>query len=138
MFLRSRTLTAISTLLLAAALASGAVAGEHRYRIHRIRHVAVRHVSIRHVTINNNQRIINRSVIVNAGRSGQRHLLPAEANTYSGDVAVYSRDDVGTWSYGTMSARADLVTTGSTLKIIDLTNGKNDCSMEQGVCVIRP
>lgn len=133
MFSRSKTLIALSTLLLATALASGATAGDHRYRIHRIKHV-----SIRHVTIKNAVRIIDRRTIVNANNNRLPYRAPGEVNTYSGGIDIYSRDNVGSWSYGTERAPADLVATGVTLKIIDMTNGKNDCSMEHGVCVIRP
>ena len=130
---RSKTLIAISALLLTTALVSGAAAGEHRYRVHRIKHV-----SIRHVTIKNAIRNIDRRIVVKVGRDHPRHRAFRDVNTYSGDVAINARNGVGSWSYGTSSAPADLVKTGTTLKIIDLTTGENDCSMEHGVCVIRP
>jgi hypothetical protein len=133
MFSRSKSLIALSTLLLATALVTSAGAGEHRYRIHRIKHV-----SIRHVTIKNAVRIIDRRVIVNADNNRLPYHAPGDVNAYSGGVDVYSSDNVGSWSYGRGHAPADLVATGTTLKIVDMTKGKNDCSMEHGVCVIRP
>lgn len=133
MFPRSRTLIAISAFLLTAALVSGANAADHRYRVHRIKHV-----SIRHLTIRNAVRVIDRGVAVNADRNRPPHRRPGDVNTYSGDIAVYSRSGVGSWSYGTANTPTDLAETNLTVKVIDLSKGGNDCSMEHGVCVIRP
>jgi len=68
-----------------------------------------------------------------------------DANTYSGDVDVYSVPGVGTYSYGDAvyngnapDALANART--SSVKIIDVTAIKpnNGCDMQAGVCVIRP
>jgi hypothetical protein len=60
-------------------------------------------------------------------------------NTYSGDVDINYQPGVGTWSYGTTSAlQSEAVVESSTVRIIDLNSSNNDCSMERGVCVIRP
>lgn len=129
MFLRSKTLLALAAGLLLCATAIETDAGEHATR-HR-------HV-IRHINIRTNVRIIENRVTVNVDRNRGRHRMHRRANTYSGDVAVYYRRGVGTWSYGAYEAPARALTGHPNAKIIDLTRGRNDCSMEKGVCVIRP
>jgi hypothetical protein len=60
-------------------------------------------------------------------------------NSYSGEVAVYVRPNVGTWSYGGGSSVAIIQPYEPVLKIIDVkAAGNSACSMEAGVCVIRP
>lgn len=129
MFLRSKTLLALAAGLLLGATAIETDAGEHAMR-HR-------HV-IRHLNIRTNLHVIENRVTVNIDRSRKRHRMHRGVNTYSGDVAVYYRRGVGSWSYGTFDAPASALTLHPNAKIIDLTSGKNDCSMEKGVCVIRP
>jgi hypothetical protein len=87
-------------------------------------------------------------VIINViGDRGYRMPVSSmrDANTYSGDVDVYSVPGVGTYSYGNAvynghapDALANATT--SSVKIIDVTAIKpnNGCDMQAGVCVIRP
>jgi hypothetical protein len=67
------------------------------------------------------------------------------ANTYSGDVDIYSVPGVGTYSYGdaiysSIGPDASTRPRASSLKIIDVGDIKpnNGCDMQAGVCVIRP
>jgi len=84
----------------------------------------------------NNLRIVNKRVVIKIDR--HRHNRPVDI--YSGNVAIYYRPHVGTWSYGSFSVPADAASAQSSVKIIDIDRlgGKNDCHMELGVCVIRP
>jgi hypothetical protein len=65
---------------------------------------------------------------------------PAQRNTYSGDVDVYSVPGVGTYSYG--EGYPEAVVTGSvpSATIIDVKQLKPNhaCDMQAGVCVIKP
>lgn len=124
MFQRSRTLVALAGALLTTVMAVESNAGE---RFHR-------HHGITRINIRTDVRVIDRRVTINANR----HRVHRNVNTYSGDVAVYFRRGVGNWSYGVANAPANLVASAQSAKIIDLGSGKNDCSMEKGVCVIRP
>jgi hypothetical protein len=127
MFQRSRALLAIATALL---MTAGAVeANADRLSLHNHRHHAVKRIVVR-----TNVRVDNR-IAVNIGP--RRHRVHG-ANTYSGDVAVYYRSGVGAWSYGTVSARTSRLAFHPNAKIIDLSGGKTGCSMEKGVCVLRP
>jgi hypothetical protein len=87
-------------------------------------------------------RIVNRNVVVVAVGGRNRHRLHRQRNSYSGDVVIDVRNGVGQWSYGSYSADAAAVTvtTGPTLKIIDVGAMKagDACDMQAGVCVIRP
>ncbi|MDB5522638.1 MAG: hypothetical protein JWM58_401 [Rhizobium sp.] len=71
-----------------------------------------------------------------------RHRARAhrQANTYSGNVVVYHRRNVGAWSYGTVSMPSRVVIEHPGAKIIDIGSlaGNSDCRMEHRVCVIRP
>jgi hypothetical protein len=129
MFLRSKTL-----LVLAAGLLLGATAIETSAGEHAMRH---RH-AIRHLNIRTNVHVTQNRVTVNIDRNRRHHRLHRNVNTYSGDVAIYYRRGVGTWSYGSFDAPESTLTLHPSAKIIDLTSGRNDCSMEKGVCVIRP
>ena len=86
-------------------------------------------------------------VVINVvGNRGYR--LPVnspDANTYSGDVDVYSVPGVGTYSYGDAiyngdGAETSTSTQASSVKIIDVGSIKpnNGCDMQAGVCVRRP
>ena len=59
---------------------------------------------------------------------------------YSGDVSVVSVPGVGQYSYGTLTRRLDVTTGIPNAKIIDVKSAvsRSACSMEAGVCVIRP
>ena len=87
-------------------------------------------------------------VVINVvGNRGYRMPVNGtrDANTYSGDVDVYSVPGVGTYSYGDAvynTGGADIAasTPTSSVKIIDVGDVKpnNGCDMQAGVCVIRP
>lgn len=127
MFKRSGTLFALAATLLMTASAAEADGGNRRHHHHMGKRINIR----------TSVRIVDRSrVTINVDRL--RHRQHRNVNTYSGDVAVYSRPGVGTWSYGSMSTTAEFEAAEPDTKIIDMTGGKNDCSMEHGVCVIRP
>lgn len=86
-------------------------------------------------------RIVNRSVVVvklDTRRHNRRSF--SSYGTYSGDVDISVRAGVGQWSYGTSSTVAPVDAAAPTLKIIDVGRLKvsDACSMEAGVCVIRP
>jgi hypothetical protein len=127
MFQRSRALLAIAAALLMTAGAVEADAGAQGF--HRNRHHTIKRISVR-----TNVRVGNR-ITINIGP--RRHRVHG-VNTYSGDVAVYYRRGVGEWSYGTVSVRTSRLAFHPNAKIIDLGSGRNGCSMEKGVCVIRP
>ena len=129
MFQRSRTLFAIAAALLLAVTAAETNAGDRMSRHHHV---------VKRINIRSNIRIVDRSVTVNIERHRPRHRVHNNVNTYSGDVAIYYRRGVGTWSYGVADAPANAVAVQPNAKIIDLQGGKTDCSMEKGVCVIRP
>jgi len=63
-----------------------------------------------------------------------------QVDTYSGDVDIYSKPGVGTWSYGAMPSRIVVTSGAPSAKIIDV--GKLEpnaaCEMQAGVCVIEP
>lgn len=86
-------------------------------------------------------------VIINVvGNRGYRMPVTSSrgANTYSGDVDVYSVPGVGTYSYGDAvyngGAEIPTSTQASSVKIIDVGAIKpnSGCDMQAGVCVIRP
>lgn len=127
MFQRSRALLALAATLLMTVTAVEANADRLGFHNHR-------HHAVKRVVVRTNVRVDNR-VIVNIGP--RRHRVH-NANTYSGDVAVYYRSGVGAWSYGTVSARTSRLALHPNAKIIDLSGGRNGCHTEKGVCVIRP
>jgi len=94
-------------------------------------------------------RVSTSSVLVINVVGDRGYRLPVNgarnANTYSGDVDVYSVPGVGTYSYGdaiysSIGPDASTRPRASTLKIIDVGDIKpnNGCDMQAGVCVIRP
>ena len=134
MSLRSRTRIAFAGLLAAATFVTSADAGQWRHRPHPGFHnhnQALRKVVVR-------QRVdVRQRVVVNFGR-GYGTMVRA-TNSYSGDVSIAYKPGVGTWSYGTSSTlQTRPLASRSGAKIIHLQGGANDCSMEKGVCVIRP
>lgn len=131
MFQRSRTLLAIAASVLITVAAVETCAGEraHRQRV------------VKRINIHNSVRIVDRSKFtVNLDRYRHRHRIHRETNTYSGDVAVYYRRGVGSWSYGSVSAPAGELAIQPSAKIIDVEKlgPTGACSMENGVCVVRP
>jgi hypothetical protein len=122
---RSKALSVLAVVL-AAITSLPADAGERMHRHHGAQRIVVR----------NTVRIIDRSRTINV-LARQRHRRQ-DVNTYSGDVAVYWRRGVGTWTYGSVGTPIETRAYVPNAKIIDLKSGKNDCSMENGVCVIRP
>jgi hypothetical protein len=137
MSLRSKTLAAVLGLLVATTAVAEANAGE---RFQRHRNPGFNHHGIHRVVVR--QRVnVRQKVVINIDTRRLRHngyRVVRGANTYSGAVDVSYRPGVGTWSYGVPVTRTRSVSIGSAVKIIDLNSGKNDCSMEKGVCVIRP
>jgi hypothetical protein len=127
MFQRSRALLAFATSLLM--IATAVEADARGFRHHRHDHQGFQRIKVR------TKVHVDNRVVVNIGR--QRHQIRA-ANTYSGEVAVYYRRGVGAWSYGTVGARTSRLAFHPNAKIIDLSAGRTGCSMEKGVCVIRP
>lgn len=143
MSLRSKTLVLVLGLLASTTLMADADAGNrhqrHRnpgFHTHSIHHArGTPRVSVRQKVVIN----------IDARRRYHRHdgyrayRNVRGVNTYSGDVDVNYQPGVGTWSYGTTSAlQTEAVVESSTVRILDLNNSDNDCSMEHGVCVIRP
>jgi hypothetical protein len=65
-----------------------------------------------------------------------------EFDRYSGDVDIVSIPGVGSWSLGSVGSVRYIDATDvrpEPLMIdVDLLPGGNECSMENGVCVIRP
>jgi hypothetical protein len=63
-----------------------------------------------------------------------------QTDTYSGDVDIYSRRNVGEWSYGALPSTVSMSVQVPNAKIIDDGAMKPNaaCAMEAGVCVIRP
>lgn len=109
---------------------------DNHYDNHGHRHYARTRVNTSTVVVINVEK--GRSYRVTGGDRPQ-------ANTYSGDVDVYSVPGVGTYSYGDASdygysADSANDTRASTLKIIDVGDVKpnNGCDMQAGVCIIRP
>lgn len=129
MYLRSGTLFAIAVALLMSGASVETYAGERSHGHHH---------NIRKISIRTNIRIVNRNVTYNIERGRHRQRAYRQVNTYSGDVAVYYRRGVGSWSYGNVDAPSNVNFVQPNAKIISLESGKNDCSMEKGVCVIRP
>jgi hypothetical protein len=123
MFSRSKAWILLAAATMAVLPLSAAPAGERLHHRHGIQRISIR----------NTVRVVERTTI----HIGHRHHNRG-GDSYSGDVAIYSRPGVGTWSYGTLSNAVDTPSLASSAKIIDLRSGKNDCSMEMGVCVIRP
>jgi hypothetical protein len=123
MFSRSKALLVLAAATMAVLPLSAAPAGERFHHRH----------GIQRITIRNTVRVVERTTINIRHRHHNRGR-----DSYSGDVAIYSRPGVGTWSYGTLSSVVETRSLASGAKIIDLRSGKNDCSMEMGVCVIRP
>jgi hypothetical protein len=128
MFQRSKALLVAAAALLTVTMAIPADAGNRTSRHHHI---------IKRVVVKNNIRVNNRVAITVVDRR-KHHRVRREVDTYSGDVAVYYRRGVGTWSYGSVEAPASSLARHPSAKIIDLRADKSDCSMEKGVCVIRP
>lgn len=66
-----------------------------------------------------------------------------DRNSYSGIVSVYHRRHVGTWSFATLRGPVESIDNMRVVpsaKIIDVSKmaPNSGCSMENGVCVIRP
>jgi hypothetical protein len=117
MFARSGLQLALAAILMMATTAVTADAGDRQHRFKKPPPVVVK------IVLKHRHRHAHRQV-----------------NTYSGDVAIYHRRNVGTWSYGTLPTVVDERAAPPRAKIIhvDRMGGKTDCSMEKGVCVIRP
>jgi hypothetical protein len=127
MFQRSKTLLALAAALLMTAGAVEANAGSRVF--HHNRHHAVKRIIVRtHVRFDSR-------IAVNIGP--RRHHVRG-VDTYSGEVAVSYRSGVGAWSYGTASIRTNRLALQPNAKIVDVSGGRTGCSMEKGVCVIRP
>ena len=131
MSLRSRTLIAVAGFLAAATLVTSADAGQWRHRLHPGFH----NHAMRKVVVRQRVDVLQR-VVVNLGN--HRGTVVRATNGYSGDVSISYKPGVGTWSYGTTSTLQAGPAARSGLKILHLQGGANDCSMEKGVCVIRP
>jgi hypothetical protein len=136
MVMRSSILLALMAALTFSTFAADAQSRDwngHRHKVVKIKHAKT-------VKVNIGPRIVVRRGVVDVAVSRYRHRIDRQMNTYSGNVAVYTRNGVGTWSYGTTSAMVGRDDAKSELKIIDLDKlaGRNDCQMEAGVCVIRP
>lgn len=136
MFKRSSILFALVAALAMSTVPVESQAGDRsgsRHRVVKIKHAKT--VKIRYAP-----RTVIRRAIVNVDLHRGRHRLHRQVNTYSGNVAIYHRNGVGTWSYGTTSGTTVIADARPSLKIIDIDRlaGKNDCQMEAGVCVIRP
>lgn len=128
MFQRSKALLAAAAALLTVVAATDADAGGRFSRHHHF---------VKRVVVRTNVHVDNRVAVTFIDRRN-RHRVHRAVNTYSGDVAVYYRRGVGTWSYGTVDAPAGSLTLHPNAKIVDLRGGRTGCSMEKGVCVIRP
>lgn len=146
MSFRSNTLIVVLGLLASASFVADADAsnrhqrhrnpGFHNHSVHR---VAVRQrINVRQrVVINIDTRRHYHRLDGYRGYRGYRNVRGL--NTYSGDVDINYQPGVGTWSYGAASAlQTEAVAERKTVRIIDLKSSDNDCSMEKGVCVIRP
>jgi hypothetical protein len=127
MFQRSKALLVAVAALLTVTIAIDADAGNRLFRHHHF---------VKRIAVKTNVRVNNR-IAVTVVDGGRRHRIYRN-NTYSGDVAVYYRHGVGSWSYGTVAAPESSLALHPNAKIIDLNGGKTGCSMEKGVCVIRP
>jgi hypothetical protein len=115
---------------------------DHRHRYDRYHHND-RHRHRNRVRVNTGAVVVINVV----GDRGYRMPINGarDANTYSGNVDVYSVPGVGTYSYGDSiysGVGPDATTSVSTssVKIIDVGDIKpnNGCEMQAGVCVIRP
>ena len=135
MYLRSRTLFAIAMALLIGSASAETYAGERNYG--RQVNTGLHH-HIRKIGGRTNIRIVNRNVIFNIADGRHRQRAHRQINTYSGDVDVYYRRGVGSWSYGSVGAPMNVDFVQPSAKIISLSRGRNNCSIEHGVCVIRP
>lgn len=136
MSLRSCTLVALAGMIAAATLVTCTEAGDRwRHRGHPGFHNHNHNHAVRRIVVR--QRVdVRQRVVVKVGRNSG--TVVRAANSYSGDVAISYRPGVGTWSYGSVSTRQARPAARPALKIINLQGGGNDCSMEKGVCVIRP
>lgn len=97
----------------------------------------------------NRIRVSTSSVVIITVVGDRGYRMPVnsmrDANSYSGNVDVYSVPGVGTYSYGDGVYNGNVPgtlanATTSSVKIIDVTALKpnNGCDMQAGVCVIRP
>jgi hypothetical protein len=84
----------------------------------------------------------NRSELRHRGDVHHHSREWGEFNRYSGDVDILSIPGVGSWSRGSVGSVRYIDATDvrpEPLMIdVDLLPGGNECSMENGVCVIRP
>ena len=111
----------------------------HRVVKHKTFKLKVRHADNRD---RHRLRVVNRNVVV-VKLDSRRHRHDRRFQsygTYSGDIAVSWHPGVGQWTYGTYAADPVVESVAPALKIIDVGNLKANaaCSMEAGVCVIRP
>ncbi len=128
MFQRSKALLVAVAALLTVTAALDADAGNRLSRHH--------HHFVKRIAVKTNVRVNNR-IAITIVDGARRHRIYRN-NAYSGDVTVYYRRGVGSWSYGTIAAPESSLALHPNAKIIDLDGGKTDCSMEKGVCVLRP
>jgi hypothetical protein len=132
MFLRTATLVLTALTVALWYPAPSADAGERWKSRHRI---------VKKIDVRNHIRIVDRSkTVVNIDRRTNRGDRARQVNVYTG-VDGYHRRGVGTWTYGAgalTSLPAAAIASG--VKVIDVDKAGVDghCSMEMGVCVIRP
>lgn len=108
------------------------VAAGDRARGHH--HQVVKRIHVKNSVRIGSIRIVNKRIVNRIGPHRAR-----ERDVYSGEVAVFHRPGVGTWSYSSSGAPVLTVAhPGAKIIDIDKLNGRNDCKMEMGVCVIRP
>ena len=144
MFLRSGILFALASLLAFPVNTGTVEAGQRHYRHHhhhaRHDHARNNHMLFRNKVAHRHGRrnVVKSAVVVNVINGGGFGYVGSSYGTYSGDVDISYSPGVGTWSYGTTSARARSRMSTSAGKVINVNSHGNDCRMETGVCVIRP
>jgi hypothetical protein len=139
-------LTLLAAVSLLSVTAADAGDRRERHRIHKHDGIHLNDRSAHRGDWRGNRRFDRRQKIVikvdidRSNRHRRHHRHDREVDTYSGDVDIYSRPGVGTWSYGVMPTDDAIIINAPTVKIIDVGTLKPNaaCEMQAGVCVIRP